>query len=219
MIMKKLYIAVAAVVIVISAGAFYALRPLTAPEVSVPVTPTPAPTVPTATATTTGTVYTVLPAESSVTYTLGETLRGKPFTVVGTTKAVTGTLVRSESGMAGEIKVDAVTLKTDAESRDRAVGRFILESEKPENQFIVFKIERVTGSAVATAVAGQLTVHGITKPVIFRGTQEIIGEGVLRIKASATVKRGSFRLVIPSIPFVADVDEDVQLDADIAFGM
>ena len=210
MIMKKLYIALAAIVIVIAAGAFYALRPLKAPEAVTPVVPAPAAM---------ETTYTVIPEESSVTYTLGETLRGKPFTVVGTTKAVTGTLAMGESGPSGEIKIDGLTFKTDSENRDRAVGRFILEVEKPENQFIVFKIDRVTGSTSAVEVGGWLTVHGITKPVVFTGTQEMIGEGMLVIKASATVKRADFNLVIPSISFVAGVDEDVQLDADIAFAL
>lgn len=210
MIMKKLYVALAAIVIVIAAGAFYAFRPLKAPEVSVPVIPTPeAPE----------TAYTVIPAESTVTYTLGETLRGKPFTVVGTTKAVSGAITMGESGPSGEIKVDALTFKTDSDNRDRAVGRFILEVEKPENQFVVFKIDRLTGPASATEIGGWLTVHGITKPVVFKGTQEMIGEGMLVIKASATVKRADFNLVIPSISFVAGVDEEVRLDADIAFGM
>ena len=214
--MNKLYVGAVAVVI-IAAGAFYALRPLKAPEISVPVAPTPA--VPVPTATTTETVYTVISAESSVTYTLGETLRGKPFTVVGTTKVVTGTLAMGESGPSGEIKIDGLTFKTDSENRDRAVGRFVLEVEKPENQFIVFKIDRVTGSASAVEVGGWLTVHGVTKPVVFTGTQEMIGEGMLVVKASATVKRADFGLVIPSVPFVADVDEEVRLDADIAFAL
>lgn len=205
--MKKVLIALAVIAITAIAGTLYALRPLEAPA-----TPTPSPEA-------METVYTVIPAESSVTYTIGETLRGKPFTVVGTTKAVTGTLAMGESGPSGEIKIDGLTFKTDSENRDRAVGRFILEVEKPENQFIVFKIDRVTGAASAVEIGGWLTVHGITKPVVFTGTQEMIGEGMLVIKASATVKRADFNLVIPSISFVAGVDEDVQLDADIAFAL
>lgn len=210
--MNKLYISIVVIIIIIVAGTFYAFRPLTAPESNVPVVPTP-PT------TAMETIYTVIPEESSVAYTLGETLRGNLRVVVGTTKAVTGMLTMGESGPSGEIKIDAVTFKTDIDNRDRTVGRFILEVEKPEHQFIVFKIDRITGPASATEVGGWLTVHGITKPVVFTGTQEMIGGGMLRIKASTTVKRADFNLVIPSIPFVADVDEDVRLDADIAFGM
>ncbi len=208
--MKKSIFALIAVIAIAVTVLFYAFRPLKAPGSGVPMAPAPAPT---------ETAYTVIPEESSVTFTLGETLRGKPFTVVGSTKAVSGVLVAGEAGPSGEIRVDALTLKTDAESRDRAIGRFILESEKAENRFIVFKVDRMTGTAGATEVGGWLTVHGITKPVVFAGTQEMVGEGMLVIKASATVKRGDFNLVIPSVPFVADVDDTVRLDADIAFGV
>lgn len=212
--MKKLYIVITCAVLVIIAGSLYALRPLEVP-VAVPIAEVPAEVSPAAMETR----YEVIPEESSVSYTLPEMLRGKPFTVVGSTKAVSGTLTLGESGPSGEIKIDGATLKTDSENRDRAVGRFILEVEKPENQFIIFKIDRLTGPADATEVGGWITIHGITKPVVFKGAQEMIGEGMLRIKASAVIKRADFNLVIPSISFVADVGEEVRLDADIAFGV
>jgi hypothetical protein len=100
--------------------------------------------------------HTVLPEKSVARYTLTETLSGKPVTVIGETKIVAGAIFMGESGASGEITIDAPTLKTDSENRDRAVGRFILESEKPENRFIIFKIDRLTGPAEKTEVAGWL---------------------------------------------------------------
>jgi hypothetical protein len=47
----------------------------------------------------------------------------------------------------------------------------------------------------------------------------MVGEGMLHVKASTVVKRSDFNLIIPSISFVADVNDEVRLDADISFGM
>jgi len=71
-------------------------------------------------------VYQIDPATSQVRFELDEVLRGSPKTVVGTTNQVVGEIAADlndlSSAQAGEIKINARTLKTDNNFRNRALN-------------------------------------------------------------------------------------------------
>lgn len=213
--MKNLFWA--AIVAIVIGGGWYALRPVATPSETAnepAVTGEPADAGPVQP------VYEVVGEKSSVEFQIDEVLRGKPFTVVGKTQAVSGSMELDLENLAasrlGTVRVNARTLKTDSENRDRATARFILESEKPENEFIDFVMESIAESGTSSvSIAGNLVIKGVSKPAIFTGTLTKEKDGSVRIVAKAEVKRSDYALTIPEIPFVANVGDTVSLEADI----
>lgn len=218
--MKKIIYTLIILAVIAIAVFTYATRPLKAPsDVSVPSNET----VDTANTSEELKTFKIDQKDTKAEYTLGETLNGKPFQVVGTTSNVSGQISfdpkDADGKVTGEIKVDARTLKTDSSKRDGAVGRFVLKSETPENNYITFKPSEVSGIPADAKIGvkydfkitGDLYVAGITKSVTFNVTGEALSENSIEGVATASIKRSDYKLVIPNIPFVADVDDNVSL--------
>lgn len=167
----------------------------------------------------------ILSSSSTAEFRIGEVLGGKPFTVIGATNQIAGNVIidpsKKEWLSLGVVRVNARTLKTDDSSRDGAISRFILKSEDPQNEFIEFKAVGVNagnfpkeGENFTLTISGNLKISGVIKPVVWIGTGKISGDSMFAT-AETTVKRGDFNLVIPSVPFVASVDEDVVLKVSV----
>lgn len=169
--------------------------------------------------------YKITSEKSSVGFTIEEDLRGSPFTVQGTSSAVSGTASLSESTgktvlTLGTISIDARTFKTDSAQRDGAIARLILKSTEPGNEMITFKASGpVTlpesprdGSTYPFSTTGILTISGKSHTETFIGTIAK-SDGTLTTKITAPVKRSSYGLVIPTIPFVANVPDTFTLSA------
>lgn len=162
--------------------------------------------------------YTISPAESMVSFELREELRGVDTTVVGSTNQVAGEILvdfdNPSDSVLGDVVVNARTLATDSSNRTRTVRGAILDTGTFE--FITFSPTSIDGlPTVATdsftfAVTGDLTIREITRSVTFE--VEVSGsEGRLEGIASTEVNRTDFEIVIPNVPFVANVGEDVTL--------
>ena len=155
-------------------------------------------------------------------FSIYEDLRGEPFTVVGVTTEVVGRVRVDPSDLSrsemGEILINARTFATDSSNRDRAIRGPILAAEQYE--FITFRPAEITGLSGAAedggeytfSVAGELTVREITRPVTFAVVARWSAEGRLEGSASATVLRSDFELAVPSVPFVANVGDEVGLE-------
>ena len=155
-------------------------------------------------------------------FSIYEDLRGEPFTVVGVTTEVVGRVRVDPSDLSrsemGEILINARTFATDSSNRDRAIRGPILAAEQYE--FITFRPAEITGLSGAAedggeysfSVAGELTVREITRPVTFAVMAHWSADGRLEGLASATVLRSDFGLAVPSVPFVANVADEVGLE-------
>lgn len=200
------------VIIILGVGGYmYAVRAPAAP--SMDVKDAADTTTPTGTMTpqTTGTTYKISSTGSKVEFKINEVLRDKPFMAVGVTSEIAGDVVVSSSSVSfGTIAINARTFKTDAPNRDGAIARFILKSEDAANEFIYFKATSVT----STSVSGDLTIAGVTKPANFAITMIQSGD-VLSGTATANLKRSDFGLTIPSVPFVASVEDSFVVTATI----
>jgi polyisoprenoid-binding protein YceI len=213
--MKKIILSAVIILIIAIAGYQHATRPTTAPSVPI-ASNKPA-------VSGTDNLFVLEQAETTASFTLGELLAGKPVTVVGTTNAVTGSFrvnPASPAGISfGEFKINARTFATDNGSRDNATRRFILKTEDPANEFIVFTPKAITGlpasfaigSPVPVKVSGDLLISGITKPAVFEGTLGLVATDEFTADLQATVLRSDFNLVIPNIPKVTNVDDAVVL--------
>lgn len=212
------------------------VNPTSEPATTVPTTvsepatassdPTAEPTAETASQAETaseGTLFNIVPEESEVSFTLSEELRGQPTVVVGVTDQVAGQLFVSfddpAASQVGVIRINARTLETDSEFRNRAIRGQILRSAQDEYEFIDFTPtsiegmpdEVTVGAPVTFQIVGDLKIQDITQPVTFDVTVTPVTEDRLEGVATTTVQRGDFGLTIPNAPGVANVSDEVEL--------
>ena len=191
--------------------------------------PTEEPTVepteePTATPAGTAQVYTIDSAGSQVSFEIGEDLRNSRNLVTGTTDQVAGQISLNLADLSqtevGIIQINARTLLTDNDFRNRAIANEILHTG--DFEFITFTPTSVEGlpasatigEAVSFSIVGDLTIRDITVPATFNVEATAVSETQITGTATATVNRADFGLQIPSVPSVANVDEQVQLFID-----
>jgi polyisoprenoid-binding protein YceI len=206
-------------------GFVYATRPVKEPTVDVQsVSETlPQNTTPAANEN----VYRISQENSTVSFSATEVLNGKPFSPVGVTKKIAGDISVTTGAnpklTIGTLKIDARTFKTDSTQRDGAITRFILKSETAGNEYIEFKPTSVSGlpSSVEVnqdlnfTISGNLTIAGVTKPATFT-VKAKVGDTTVTGTATTTVKRSDYNLNIPSVPFVANVGDDIKITATIS---
>lgn len=166
-------------------------------------------------------LFAISQAESEVRFELDEDLRGNRITVIGTTDQVAGELALNFDDLSqtqvGVLQINARALLTDNDFRNRAIQNEILDTGQYE--FITFTPTGVSGLPVSAAVgaeitfsiAGDLTIRNITKPVVFDVTATAVSDSKITGTASAVVLRADFDLNIPSVPNVANVEEEVEL--------
>ncbi len=161
---------------------------------------------------------------STATFRIDEELRGSPVTVVGTSGIVLGRIEIDPEDLSnsqiGEILINARDFETDSGLRNRAIRGPILDTEVFEFiSFVPSAIDGLQGSAsvgdeLVFTVSGDLTIRDITQPVTFDVTAVLTSATTIEGTASTVVERGPFELVIPSVPSVANVAEEVPLTLD-----
>lgn len=228
--MKKPIIILVVLVLLFIGLFVYATRPVEVPSVATNTATSVASTTSTSTSTTDAQVYHISSSDSNVEFSVGETLHGSRFIAIGKTSALAGDVFLTAGATAsgdttslafGKITVDARMFKTDSKYRDGAIARYILKSENPENEFIVFVPKKVTGAAVKAGgvftVTGDLTIAGVTKPGVFAVTLTSVdsASGVISGTVTTEVKRSDFGLTIPSVSFVASVDDVVKVSVNV----
>ncbi len=189
-------------------------------------TTAPEPTVETPTEAPTGTaqVFTIDSAASQVRFQLDEDLRGERKTVVGSTDQVAGQLSLNLADLSqtqvGIIQINARTLATDNDFRNRAINNEILDTGAFE--FITFTPTGIEGLPASAAIGetitfslvGDLTIRDITQPATFTVEATAVSETQVTGTAAAVINRTDFDLQIPSVPNVANVEEEVELYID-----
>ena len=170
------------------------------------------------------TLLEIVPADSTVRFELDELLRGNPVTVVGTTDQVAGQISLNLADLSqtqiGEIRINARTLATDNEFRNRAINNEILDTG--DFEFITFAPTSIDGLPASAAVgdeinftvSGDLTIRDMTNVVTFEMTATVVSPTEIRGTAGAVVQRADFDLRIPEVPSVANVEEEVELTID-----
>lgn len=166
-------------------------------------------------------IYTITPGESQVRFELDEDLRGQRTTVVGISDQVAGEIGFNAAALSdaqiGVIQINARTLSTDNNFRNRAIHNEILDTGAFE--FITFTPTAIEGlpataaigDEVAFTVAGELTIRDVTQPVTFEVVATPTSAEEVAGTARATVSREAFGLRIPDVPSVANVEDEVDL--------
>lgn len=169
-------------------------------------------------------------SQSVASFTLDEELMGAPTTVVGTTSLVSGEIqidpANPSATTVGTIQIDASDFTTDSDRRNGAIRRFILQTNDAANQYITFTPSNIEGLPDAVTVGdsftiqitGDLTISGVTNPVTFETVITVDADNQISGTATTEVLRSDFNLTIPSVPSVANVTDEVQLQLDFVAG-
>lgn len=167
-------------------------------------------------------IFQISQEESQASFTIFEELRGQPKDVIGITDQIAGEIALTPSDLSktqvGVINVNARTLVTDDDRRNQAIRNRILFTDNYE--FITFtpteirglEGEATVGQEFTFQIAGDLTIRDITQPVVFDVTAQMVSEEQLTGSAVATIQRDDFDIAIPSVPFVANVGEEIALE-------
>jgi len=166
--------------------------------------------------------FEIVPSSSEVRFIIEEVLNGAPKTVVGTTDQIAGEIAiyadDPARSVVGPILVNARTLATDNEFRNRAIKNRILSTN--DYEFITFTPTSLVGmpdsvsvgESIAFQIIGDLTVRDVTKEVTFDAVVTPISEAQLEGTASTAILYADYGLVIPEAPAVAGVNDDVKLE-------
>jgi polyisoprenoid-binding protein YceI len=218
-----------------SAAAPMSVAPTTVPATPVP-TDAPVPTAvarPTqttaavpaqATTTAASAVRLVLDASASqASYHAHEQLVGKtlPSEAVGTSPAVSGTLVLGADGSVAAdqstITVDLTQLKSDESRRDNFIKTNSLETNKyPTATFVANAVQGLptplpTAGSATFQLLGDLTVHGVTRPVTWQVTAQF-ADTTVSGSATTSVNITDFGMTPPKAGPVLAIEDAVTLE-------
>jgi polyisoprenoid-binding protein YceI len=161
---------------------------------------------------------------SSASYRVTEQLVGIDFPndAVGTTDKVTGHIdILPDGNVApgSRMVVDLKTLSSDQSMRDGYIRNRTLETDKfPEAVFVPTAITGVPKMVPSTgqlgvALTGNLTIHGVTKPVTFKGIATIDARSsTVAGRALTTFTFADFGLIKPSIGRLANVEDKITIE-------
>lgn len=170
--------------------------------------------------------FSIVGEESRVRFMLNEELRGQPVRVRAETDQVAGCIyidvANPQNTLLAPIEINLRTLETDSENRNRAIRSQILESAKDEYEFTQFVPTAITGLPTSVTigqpftfqVTGDLKLREITNSVTFEVTVTPITETRIEGKGTAQVTREAYDLNIPSVPGVANVSNEVDLEIE-----
>ncbi len=171
-------------------------------------------------------VFRIVSESSTAAFNIDEVLRGQDVTVVGTTNQLAGDIrvnvANPAASEVSEIRINARALETDEGGRNRALRNFILNSSDDEYEFITFEPSALqnmpdavtVGEPFEFQIVGDLTVVDTTQEVTFDVTVTPTSETEIEGVAETTVLYPDFGITIPSVPFVASVEEEVTLRLD-----
>jgi polyisoprenoid-binding protein YceI len=163
---------------------------------------------------------------SKASYRVREQLAGfdLPNDAVGTTEAVSGSLVLAADGTfdrdRSRLTLDLATLTSDQTMRDNYVRNRTLEVEKfPKAEFVPRRVQGLalplaTAGQVSFQIVGDLTVHGVTAESTWAVTAMLAPDRVTG-QATTSFPFSTFGLQIPKLARLLSVDDNIRLELDL----
>ena len=222
--MKRVILLMSAVIILVVAG-IIGFNLFQAPEVASNTTDAAAvPEVNENLNSANSTVFTIDTSSSEARFIIEEVLRNVDTTVVGTTNQISGqvALDSSDPGTAviSEILINARTLVTDNNFRNRALNNRILLTAQYENisfvptQLVGLPDSVKVGQPYDFQIVGELTILVQTREVTFDTQATLTSDTELTGLATTTLKYADFDVRIPFATAVQAVSEDVTLELE-----
>ena len=154
------------------------------------------------------------------------TIFESPNDAIGTTRAITGGITITPAGAvdpaSSRIVVDLSTLTSDKENRDRWIKSHTLKTDSfPNAQLVVKQLQGLprplpTSGTMSLKLLGEMTMHGVTRPVTWDVTLTAHGDDYSGI-ATTHVKFEDFGMEQPRLMIVVSVVDDVKLEYDFHF--
>lgn len=168
--------------------------------------------------------YTVAPDGNEARYRVREQLmhHDLPNDAVGKTDAITGGVTIAANGAvdtaASRITIDVSSLRSDRERRDGYVAHRTLETAQyPTVEFVPTSLSGATLPLSSTEqsfdVAGNLTVHGVTKPTTWHVTAKSSG-GDVTGTGWTKFTFADVQLAQPRVPILLSVADTIRLEYD-----
>lgn len=163
--------------------------------------------------------------QATARYRVKEQLVGVDFLndAVGSTTAVTGTIVVMPDGKFGpqsKLVVDLKSLSSDQELRDGYIRTRVLDTEKfPTLEFVPTAgltanvPSQPTAQAIGFKMTGNMTIKGVTKPVTWNIAGTLRGGTVAGV-ASTSIKFADFNLPKPAVPLLLSAEETIGLEIE-----
>lgn len=152
---------------------------------------------------------------SEVGYRVDESINGFDTTANGRTKSVTGQFtIDGTTVSAGEFTVDMTTFKSDESRRDGQFnGRIMSVDQFPTATFtltapIDFQQVPTDGTTITASATGNLTLHGVTKPVTF-DVEATFQNGRVGVTGQIPVIFADFGIPNPSFATVTTEDHGI----------
>ena len=149
-----------------------------------------------------------------------------PNDAIGVTRAISGGITLSADGRidpaGSKIVVDLSTLTSDKENRDSWIKSHTLKTDSfPNAVFVPRQFTGIGGALPNSGTAGvklvgDLTVHGVTRPVTWDVTLTAQGNDYVG-SASTHIKFEDFGMEQPRLMIVISVIDDVKLEYDFHF--
>jgi polyisoprenoid-binding protein YceI len=144
-------------------------------------------------------------------------------TAVGRTPGVSGTMtVDGDEVTEVDVEVDLTTLQSDDGNRDNAIKSRGLQSDQfPTATFtltepIPVPDELTEGQNSTASATGELTLHGVTKPVTVSLDVRLDG-GSAAVVGKAPVKLTDFGMEAPTTARVLSIQDDAEFEFQIFF--
>jgi polyisoprenoid-binding protein YceI len=163
------------------------------------------------------------PSVSQARYRAHEQLVGKtlPSEAVGTSKSVSGRLVLGSDGTVladqSKISVDLSKLQSDESRRDNFVKSDTLQTSRfPMATFVPRGVDGLptplpTSGEATFQLTGDLTVHGVTKPVTWQVTAQF-ADNAITGNATTSVKITDFGMTPPTAGPVLSIEDALTLE-------
>ncbi|HEV3013743.1 MAG TPA: YceI family protein, partial [Actinomycetota bacterium] len=146
-----------------------------------------------------------------------------PNEAVGRSTAVTGTMeVAGDTVEQVKIEADLTQLTSDEDRRDNAIRQRGLESERYPTatleltEPIQLEAAPVQGQEVQGEGKGQLTVHGVTRPVDLSVEGRWSGE-TIQVVGQLPVKMTDFQIEPPRFGPVVSIEDSLNVDFNLVF--
>ena len=150
-----------------------------------------------------------------------------PFDAIGETTEVSGAFTFTADGEivpeGSRIVLNAASLKSDEENRDRYLRRNAIETGTyPEIVFVATSIDGLawplpaSGEAAFT-INGDLTVREVTRPVAWQTVATFDSAGVTGT-AKTNFTFGEFEMEVPDLFFIVSLEDNIRLELDFVAG-
>lgn len=167
----------------------------------------------------------LIPGASEARYVAREVLAGRGFNeAVGRTTDVSGSVLLDASGSVlpeqSRVMVDLRTLQSDSANRDRYIQRNTLQTDQfPTAELVVtaapgLPVPLPTSGSAAFELLGDLTVHGVTRPVTWQVTAEF-ADGAVSGTAVTDVLISDFGMEPPKAGPVLTIEDGIRLEIDV----